>query len=165
MQGGEVVRSNPEEGSPCFWPWARSCSASKPSTYSSQGRRGFCVQGGESTAWQLGKTAQPVPGLSRGLVDESHAGTAPSEQINVASGAPPTADGSIGIDTLLLHRGRALLGNFSDVSFEGLSHLTTMDRDTLLLVSKHVNDPIKLRKLNWPSVLSSQHVKALFADH
>ena len=88
---------------------------------------------------------------------------ASTEPINVASSVQPTADGSIGIATMLLHRGRALQDNFCDVGFEGLSHLKTVDRDTVLQVSKHVNDPTKIRKLNWPSILSSQYVKALLA--
>ena len=85
-----------------------------------------------------------------------------SEQTTEASCAQLSADSCIGIETLLLHRGRALRDNFSDVSFEGLNHLTTVDRDTLLIISKHVNDPVKLRKLDWPIVLTSHRVKALF---
>ena len=83
-----------------------------------------------------------------------------SEPSNVASSVQPTAEpGSIGIATMLLHRGRALQDSFGDVAFEGLSNLKTVDRDIVLQVSRQVNDPAKIRRLDWNNILTSRFVK------
>ena len=47
------------------------------------------------------------------------------------------------------------------MQFDGLKGLSLVDRELVLAVSKHVDDPTKLRSLNWTNVVGSRVVKQL----
>ena len=81
---------------------------------------------------------------------------------NVAPCPLSTANGSIDKETFLLHRGRALNDNFRNISFDGLENLNSEDRELLGHVSRQVDNPTRIRTMNWPNRLTSYFVRKQF---
>ena len=140
-----------------------SSSSARQSAGEAQTGERVSVQAGQASTWQSRATSRSVSGCDSG-VNQSAGGGDLSASSEVLAPQTTAAEGSIDLDTFMLYRGRALRNNFSNVSFTGLSNLKSEDRELLVQVSKQVDNPIRIRTMDWTNILTSKLVRKQFCN-